>query len=80
LAAQFYFGQPISELSLHQVALLVGLVKGPSFYNPWRNPERALERRNVVLANLLKMVILLNHNLIKPKKNPWVFLKIQPLA
>ncbi|PTQ89215.1 penicillin-binding protein 1B [Agitococcus lubricus] len=54
LAAQFYFGQPISELSLHQVALLVGLVKGPSFYNPWRNPERALERRNVVLSNLLK--------------------------
>lgn len=53
LAAQFYFGQPISELSLHQVALLVGLVKGPSFYNPWRNPERALERRNVVLFNLL---------------------------
>ena len=54
LAAQFYFGQPISELSLHQVALLVGLVKGPSFYNPWRNPERALERRNIVLANLFK--------------------------
>ena len=53
LAAQFYFGQPISELSMHQIALLVGLVKGPSYYNPWRNPERALERRNVVLANLL---------------------------
>ena len=52
LAAQFYFGQPISELDLPQVALLVGLVKGPSYYNPRRNPAAALERRNVVLDNL----------------------------
>lgn len=52
LAAQFYFGQPIAELSLPQVALLVGMVKGPSYYNPRRQPERALERRNIVLDNL----------------------------
>lgn len=52
LAAQFYFGLPLAELDLPQVALLVGLVKGPSYYNPRRHPERALERRNVVLHNL----------------------------
>lgn len=52
LAAQFYFGQPISELRLHQVALLVGMVQGPSYYNPRRNPERAKARRDLVLDNL----------------------------
>lgn len=49
LASQYFFSQPLSELKLHQVALLVGIVKGPSYYNPRRNPARALERRNVVL-------------------------------
>ncbi len=50
LASQHYFRQPLAELQPHQIALLVGLVKGASYYNPWRNPERALERRNVVLG------------------------------
>jgi len=53
LASQFYFGQPLNELKLHQYALMVGLVKGPSQYNPWRNPELSRERRNVVLNNML---------------------------
>jgi penicillin-binding protein 1B len=50
LASQHYFRQPLHELNAQEVALLVGLVKGASFYNPWRNPERAKERRNVVLT------------------------------
>ena len=53
LAAQFYFNQPLKELRVDQQALLVGLAKGTSFYNPRRNPERALDRRNTVLANML---------------------------
>lgn len=52
LASYFYFGVPVSELSLDQMALLVGLIKGPSYYDPWRHPENALERRNTVLAVL----------------------------
>lgn len=49
LAAQHYFRQPLHELNPQEIALLVGLVKGASFYNPWRNPERAKKRRNLVL-------------------------------
>lgn len=53
LAAQFYFGQPLRELNTSQLAFLVGLVNGPSYYNPWKNPERAKERRDLVLHNML---------------------------
>ena len=52
LASYFYFGVPIGELSLDQMALLVGLIKGPSYYDPWRYPDNALSRRNTVLAVL----------------------------
>ncbi len=50
LASQHYFRQPLHELNAQEVALLVGLVKGASYYNPWRNPERAKTRRNLVLT------------------------------
>ena len=49
LAARFYFGRPLSELSTPELALLVGLVRGPSRYNPFKFPERALARRAVIL-------------------------------
>lgn len=49
LASQFYFGEPFRDLDLHEVALLVAIIKGPSYYDPRRHPERALKRRNLVL-------------------------------
>jgi len=52
LGSQYYFGRSIDELKLHQAALLVSLVKGPSYYHPRRNPKRALARRNLVLGML----------------------------
>ncbi|WP_428617049.1 penicillin-binding protein 1B [Shewanella sp.] len=54
LASQFYFGRPIAELTLAQQAFLVAAIKGPSYYNPWRYPERAQERRDLVLRLLME--------------------------
>lgn len=48
-AAEFYFARPLVELRLDQIALLAGLVRGASFYNPRQHPERALARRNLVI-------------------------------
>jgi penicillin-binding protein 1B len=52
LASQFYFGKPLEELELSEVALLVAIVRGPSYYDPRRHPDRALLRRNLVLKEM----------------------------
>ena len=62
LASQYFFSQPVSELKLEQVALLVGMVKGPTYFNPRRNPERALARRNLVID------LLAEHGSITPEE------------
>ncbi len=54
LASEFYFGRPLSRVTLDQAALLAALVNGPSIYNPIRNPERAKKRRDRVLDLLLE--------------------------
>jgi len=52
LASQFYFEKSLSELRDDQIALMVAMVKGPSYYSPRRRPERAKRRRNLVLDML----------------------------
>jgi len=49
LGSEYYFAKPLDELEPAELALLIGLVKGPSLYDPRRHPERALARRNLVL-------------------------------
>lgn len=55
LASQFYFNQPLNELRLDQQAMLVGMAKGPSVYNPRRHPNDSKARRDIVLNNMLAM-------------------------
>lgn len=58
LAAQVYFGRPIEELRIDQLAMLVGMVKGPSYYNPMRFPDRVKDRRDLVLRLMMQEEIL----------------------
>lgn len=53
LASEFYFGNSLTDLPLEQIASLVALVRGPSEYDPRRYPERALQRRNLVLDEMV---------------------------
>ena len=70
LGSQYFFSQPLAELKLHQVALLVGMVKGPSYYNPRRQPERALERRNLVIDLLLEQGVVDAEQAQEAKQRP----------
>lgn len=53
-AARVYFGKAPYNLTLAESALLIGMCKNPSYYNPVRYPERCRERRNVVLQQMVK--------------------------
>lgn len=57
-AARFYFGRPLEELRVDQLALLAGLVRGASYYNPRAHPQRARERRDLVLALMAEQGLL----------------------
>lgn len=52
LGSEFFFDKPFKDLELHETALLVGMVRGPGYYNPRRYPDRARERRNLVIGLL----------------------------
>jgi len=70
LASQYFFSQPLSELKLQHVALLVGMVKGPTYYNPRRHPERALERRNMILDLLVEQGVASAADVATAKQKP----------
>ena len=53
-AAHVYFGKEAKDLTIEEAAMLVGMVKNPAVYNPVRQPERTLARRNIVLEQMEK--------------------------
>jgi penicillin-binding protein 1B len=52
LGSEYYFAKPLGELDVGELAMLIGIVKGPSYYDPRKHPERMLARRNLVLQQL----------------------------
>ena len=69
-AAQTYFDKSASRLDILESATLVGMLKGTSYYNPVTNPERSVERRNVVLGQMRKHGIIDTKNFEKLIKRP----------
>ena len=62
LASEFYFGKPLAELDLPQIATLVAIVRGPTYYDPRKHAPRTLARRNLVLQ------ILAQQGVVKPEQ------------
>ncbi|WP_113661552.1 penicillin-binding protein 1A [Pedobacter nanyangensis] len=69
-ASRIYFNKEASQLSVPQAALLVGMLKATTSYNPIKNPERSLERRNVVLSQMSKYNYLPKTELEQYKAQP----------
>ena len=69
-AANTYFGKEPKTLTVNEAATLIGLCKNPSYYNPVRHPERSLERRNVVLGQMLKAGYLTEADYAKYSSEP----------
>jgi penicillin-binding protein 1B len=70
LASDFYFGRPLQELDLHHIATLVGLIKGPSLYDPRRRPERAEQRRALVLDVMVEQGLISPEDAATAKQMP----------
>ncbi|VAX07343.1 Multimodular transpeptidase-transglycosylase [hydrothermal vent metagenome] len=58
LASPFYFDRPLTALALHEIATLIALVRGPSYYDAWRHPQRLIKRRNLVLSIMAGQAII----------------------
>lgn len=61
LASQFYFDKPIYKLDLSEISTLVALVRGPSYYDPWRDKDRLLRRRNNIISLLATQEVISRH-------------------
>lgn len=70
LASHFFFDKPVERLALHEVALLVGMVKGPAYYDPRRHPERARARRDLVMQEMARLGFITQEAFVAAKALP----------
>lgn len=70
LASQFYFRRGVEDLRADQIAILVGMIKGPSYYDPRRHPDHCLERRNLVLTVMAAHGLLADSELAEALARP----------
>ncbi|MFZ2160872.1 MAG: penicillin-binding protein 1B [Sideroxyarcus sp.] len=70
LASHFYFDRPLERLELQEIALLVGMVKGPGVYDPRKKPEQALKRRNIVLQEMVSLNVITQAQFAVARQKP----------
>ncbi|MDH3644552.1 MAG: transglycosylase domain-containing protein, partial [Gammaproteobacteria bacterium] len=70
LGAQFYFNRPLTELNPAEIATLIAVIRGPSYYNPFRQPERARARRGLVLDKMLEAELIAPSEHQRAKDSP----------
>ena len=70
LASHFYFDRPLERLEVQEIALLVGMVKGPGVYDPRKNPELALKRRNIVLQEMVSLNVITQAQFAVARQKP----------
>lgn len=70
LGSLYFFDKPVQELETHESALLVALLKGPTYYSPIRHPQRALERRDLVLRIMHRENLLTTEQYNAAKSQP----------
>lgn len=74
-ASRAYFNKDLKDLTLPEAALLAGLIQAPSYLSPYRHPERALDRRNIVLDSMVETQAITREQAEKAKATP---LKLAP--
>jgi penicillin-binding protein 1B len=69
-ASHSYFGKDLKDITLPEAALIAGIIQGPSRLSPYRHPERALERRNLVLESMVETHVITREQADKAKAVP----------
>ena len=75
LASRFYFDKPVYNLTLSEITTLVAMVKGPSYYDPWRHKKRLIQRRNTVIGLMQKQGSITTYQAKTAKAKPLEVLK-----
>jgi penicillin-binding protein 1B len=69
-ASQAYFGKDIGDLTLPEATLLAGIVNGPTYFSPYRHPDRAMERRNLVIQAMVENEVISQAQADQAKATP----------
>lgn len=79
-ASQAYFGKPVRELDLAESALIAGLIRSPETLSPYRNLSAALDRRNLVLAQMARLKLVSPERAVQAQAEPIRLVGLKPLA